>query len=100
MGSVESKIKTGNSENPDIEIRGLITDSTLYVGSKIAEINRSQFEERKVQHRPFFSPISLHPKVARALINLTSINRNQVFEIATNNVVITQIVIVVDQIIP
>ena len=65
-------------ENPDIEIRGLITDSTLYVGSKIAEINRSQFEERKVQHRPFFSPISLHPKVARALVNLTSINKNEV----------------------
>ena len=64
--------------DPDIEIRGLINNSTLYVGSKITEINRSQFEERKVQHRPFFSPISLHPKVARALVNLTSINRNEV----------------------
>jgi tRNA (guanine10-N2)-dimethyltransferase len=65
-------------ENPDIEIRSLITDSKLYVGSKISEIDRSQFENRKVQHRPFFSPISLHPKVARALVNLTSIKRNQV----------------------
>jgi tRNA (guanine10-N2)-dimethyltransferase len=65
-------------ENPDIEIRSLITDSKLYVGSKISEIDRSQFEDRKVQHRPFFSPISLHPKVARALVNLTLIRRNQV----------------------
>jgi tRNA (guanine10-N2)-dimethyltransferase len=65
-------------ENPDIEIRSLITDSKLYVGSKISEIDRSQFENRKVQHRPFFSPISLHPKVARALVNLTSIKRNQI----------------------
>ncbi len=65
-------------ENPDIEVRGLITDSKLYVGSKISEIDRSQFEDRKVQHRPFFSPISLHPKVARALVNLTSVKRNQV----------------------
>jgi tRNA (guanine10-N2)-dimethyltransferase len=65
-------------ENPDIEIRSLITDSKLYVGSKISEIDRTQFEERKVQHRPFFSPISLHPKVARALVNLTSIKRNQI----------------------
>jgi len=65
-------------ENPDIEVRGLITDSKLYVGSKISEIDRSQFEDRKVQHRPFFSPISLHPKVARALVNLTSVKRNQI----------------------
>ena len=65
-------------ENPDIEIRGLITDSNLYVGSKIVEINRSQFEERKVQNRPFFSPISLHPKIARALVNLTSIKKDRV----------------------
>ena len=63
-------------ENPDIEIRGLITDSTLYVCSKIAEINRSRFEERKVQNRPFFSPISLHPKLACALVNLSSIKKD------------------------
>jgi tRNA (guanine10-N2)-dimethyltransferase len=77
-----AKIYTKNRkvilENPDIEIRSLITDSKLYVGSKISEIDRSQFEDRKVQHRPFFSPISLHPKVARALVNLTSIKRNQI----------------------
>jgi tRNA (guanine10-N2)-dimethyltransferase len=64
-------------ENPDIEIRGLITDSTLYVGLKTAEIDRSQFEKRKVQHRPFFSPISLHPKLARALVNLSSIKQDE-----------------------
>ena len=65
-------------ENPEIEIRVMITDSKLYVGSKISGIDRGQFEERKVQHRPFFSPISLHPKVARALVNLTSIKRDEV----------------------
>jgi len=63
-------------ENPDIEIRGLITDSKVYVGSKITEINRSRFESRKVQNRPFFSPISLHPKLACALVNLSSIKKD------------------------
>lgn len=67
-----------NLENPDIEIRGLITDTKLYVGSKIAKINRSQFEDRKVQNRPFFSPISLHPKIARALVNLTSVKKDEI----------------------
>lgn len=65
-------------KNPDIEIRGIITNSTLYVGLKIAEINRRQFEERKVQNRPFFSPISLHPKIARVLVNLSSIKKNDI----------------------
>jgi tRNA (guanine10-N2)-dimethyltransferase len=78
LAEVYTSNREVNLENPDIEIRGLITDSTLYVGSKIAEINRSQFEERKVQNRPFFSPISLHPKIARALVNLTSIKKDEV----------------------
>jgi tRNA (guanine10-N2)-dimethyltransferase len=43
---------------------------------KIAEINRSRFEERKVQNRPFFSPISLHPKLACSLVNLSSIKKD------------------------
>ena len=30
-----------------------------------------------MQYRPFFSPISLHPKLARALINLSSIKKGQ-----------------------
>ncbi|KYK28275.1 hypothetical protein AYK20_07505 [Thermoplasmatales archaeon SG8-52-1] len=65
-------------ENPDIEIRVLITDSKLYIGLKLAEINRTQFEERKVQNRPFFSPISLHPKIARAIVNLSSIKKDDI----------------------
>jgi len=65
-------------KNPDIELRGLITDEKLYVGIKIAEINRSQYEKRKVQFRPYFSPISLHPKIARVMVNLSSIRNNEV----------------------
>ena len=64
-------------ENPDIEIRAMITDSKVYVGSKIHEIDRSKFEERKVQNRPFFSPISLHPRLARALVNLSAVGKNK-----------------------
>jgi tRNA (guanine10-N2)-dimethyltransferase len=64
-------------ENPDIEVRALITDDYVYVGLKLFEINRGVFEERKVQFRPFFSPISLHPKVARALVNISEIDKNQ-----------------------
>lgn len=65
-------------DSPDIEIRGLITDSKVYVGLKTAEINRRQYEERKVQFRPFFSPISLHPKIARVMVNFSSIKNNEI----------------------
>lgn len=63
--------------NPDIEIRVLITDDKVYVGKKIYEINRSKFEMRKVQNRPFFSPISLHPKIARSLVNISQIKKDE-----------------------
>jgi tRNA (guanine10-N2)-dimethyltransferase len=43
----------------------------------LSELNRSQFENRKAQHRPFFSPISLHPKLARVMVNLSSIKKGE-----------------------
>ncbi|MDG6229531.1 MAG: TRM11 family methyltransferase [Candidatus Thermoplasmatota archaeon] len=63
--------------SPDIELRALITSSNVYVGRLLYTIDRGQFERRKAQHRPFFSPISLHPKVARALVNLSEIQSGQ-----------------------
>ena len=77
LAEIFSKNRTVTLNNPDIEIRCFITDDQAYVGIKTGEINRSNFEERKVQHRPFFSPISLHPKLARALVNLSDIRKNE-----------------------
>ena len=78
VADVYTKNRAVDLEKPDNEIRILITDKKIYVGLKIAEINRSQFEERKVQNRPFFSPISLHPKLARALVNLSYIKKGKI----------------------
>lgn len=59
--------------NPDNIINVLITNELVYVSLQIQEINRGAFETRKAHLRPFFSPISLHPKIARALINLAEV---------------------------
>ena len=75
LAEVYTKNRKVSLEKPNIEIRTLITDSNVYVGIKKTEINRSLFEERKVQNRPFFSPISLHPKLARALVNLSMVKK-------------------------
>lgn len=78
LAEIYTKNRKVDLENPDIEIRVLITDKKVYIGLKIAEINRSQYEERKVQNRPFFSPISLHPKLARALVNISTIKKGEI----------------------
>lgn len=59
---------------PDINLRILLSDHVhFFLGEH--EIDRKQFDRRKVAERPFFSPISLHPRYARALVNLTEARR-------------------------
>lgn len=65
-------------KNPKITIRILIEDEKIFIGKKLIEINRSEFEKRKAHYRPYFSPISMHPKIARALVNLSLIKKNDV----------------------
>jgi tRNA (guanine10-N2)-dimethyltransferase len=62
--------------NPDVEVRGIVSDQ-LHLHVKLFEIDRSQYDLRKVKERPYFSPISLHPRYARALVNLTGLRAGQ-----------------------
>jgi tRNA (guanine10-N2)-dimethyltransferase len=78
LASVYTKNRKVKLTDSDIEIRALITDSQVYIGRKLFKIDRSQFEKRKVQFRPFFSPVSLHPRIARVLVNLSNIKKDDV----------------------
>ncbi|RLF57001.1 MAG: hypothetical protein DRN27_08605 [Thermoplasmata archaeon] len=73
LASIYTKNKLVDLNEPDVEIYVIITDKKIYVGRLIISIDRKQYEKRKVKFRPFFSPISLHPKLARALVNLTHV---------------------------
>ena len=70
-------LSSGNDvdlKHPDQEVWILISDRIhVYLGQRA--IDRNILETRKVGERPFFSPISLHPRYARALINLTGAKR-------------------------
>jgi tRNA (guanine10-N2)-dimethyltransferase len=44
---------------------------------EVYDRSADDFEERAVKHRPYFQPISLHPKFARALVNLTQVHDGQ-----------------------
>ncbi len=76
IGTAVSENREVDLETPDIEVRVLLSDALHFFISEV-QIDRTQFEERKVANRPFFSPISLHPKFARALVNLTEVKRGQ-----------------------
>ncbi len=66
---IAAKNKKVNLKFPDAEIRVCVADK-CFVGERIVEIDRKQYEKRKSNLRPFFSPISLHPRIARAMVNL------------------------------
>lgn len=72
IGGVFSEKHDVNLKDPDTVIRMHMSDSVnLFIEE--AAIDKDLLEKRKVGERPFFSPISLHPKYARALINLTGV---------------------------
>ncbi len=74
IGAVLSKKNDVNLKEPDVVVRMQMCDKVhLYIEQRVTDTDL--LEKRKVGERPFFSPISLHPKYARALINLTGVKR-------------------------
>ncbi|MDD3493587.1 MAG: methyltransferase domain-containing protein [Candidatus Thermoplasmatota archaeon] len=63
-------------ENPDLPLF-VVADDHLYLCRVLAPVDRAQFERRRPHHRAFSSPISLHPRLARALVNLSGVRPGQ-----------------------
>jgi tRNA (guanine10-N2)-dimethyltransferase len=59
-------------DEPQEEVR-LIEGERHYLCRRAGMIDRRAFEARKVQERAFVQPISLHPRFARALLNLSRV---------------------------
>jgi tRNA (guanine10-N2)-dimethyltransferase len=78
LGDVYTKNRGVNLVHPDIELRAVLTANTAYVGIKKAEINTSHFQQRRGHLRPFLSPVTMHPKIARALVNLCAVKKNEI----------------------
>lgn len=74
IGGIVARDRKVDLTSPDVEL-GLFVSDHVHFHLREAEIDRSQFEARKVAERPFFSPISLHPKFARAVVNMTFVPR-------------------------
>ncbi len=74
IGGILSARRDVDLKDPDFIVRMQMCDKVhLYIEQHVTETDL--LEKRKVGERPFFSPISLHPRYARALINLTGVKR-------------------------
>ncbi|WP_461865838.1 TIGR01177 family methyltransferase [Thermococcus sp.] len=63
-----------NLSAPDTVVR-VYCGEKLYAGIRRCFFDPKEFERRKAHYRPFFRPISLHPRISRAMVNLTKAKR-------------------------
>ncbi|RLG34160.1 RNA methyltransferase [Methanosarcinales archaeon] len=68
-----------NLTNPSKTFVLLITKQTCFFCLLLHAADKKQFGERKPHLRPFFSPGVIKPKIARALVNLSSIKEGGIF---------------------
>ncbi|HII01335.1 TPA: methyltransferase domain-containing protein [Methanosarcinaceae archaeon] len=77
-GCIYRKGFRANLNNPDIEFRLILSEKTVF-GAPISSVDRSAYEARNPQNKPFFHPGVLMPRVARALVNLSRVRPGELF---------------------
>ena len=58
--------------NPQSDVR-VVFSKSVHAGKVLDRVDRASFEKRKNRYMPYCYPASLHPKFARALVNLTRV---------------------------
>jgi tRNA (guanine10-N2)-dimethyltransferase len=71
-GGLLGKAKGVDLHSPASEVRVVFSEK-VHVGRLIGSVDRASFEARMNKRLPFHCPVSLHPKFARALVNLTQV---------------------------
>jgi len=77
-GCIYRKGFRANLKNPDVEFRVILSEKAV-LGTLLSSIDRSAYEARNPQNKPFFHPGVLMPRVARALVNLSGIKPGEIF---------------------
>ena len=72
LGGVLGERHKINLTRPDLSVRVFVSDKA-HLGLTLIEQDKRAIDGRRPAKRPFFSPITLHPKLARALVNLSRI---------------------------
>lgn len=74
---IESESNTVDLEAPETVIKAYFTNKRIVIGKVIENIDRGLFRKRKNQERPFSSPISLDPVLARVMVNLSEVSAGE-----------------------
>jgi len=64
-------------ENPDVIFRLILIGGQCIFGRLMCSVDRKQYELRRPHRRPFFHPGVLLPGTARALVNISSIQKGE-----------------------
>jgi tRNA (guanine10-N2)-dimethyltransferase len=75
-GCIYRKGFRANLKTPDVEFRVILSEKAVF-GTLLSSIDRSEYEARTPQNKPFFHPGVLMPRVARALVNLSGIKQGE-----------------------
>lgn len=74
LGSViESDERSVDLESPDFTYTVYVFDVEIIVATQIIDIDRGLFQKRSNEKRPYSSPVSLNPVLARFMVNLTGL---------------------------
>lgn len=60
-------------ENPGTVFRAYILEESIALGRQVLDIDRGLFRRRSNEKRPFSSPVSMDPVLARVLVNLSGV---------------------------
>jgi tRNA (guanine10-N2)-dimethyltransferase len=72
VGAILGETDGVDLHHPASDIR-IVFSKKAHIGRMIRAIDRPSFEKRKNRYMPYVYPASLHPKYARALVNLTQV---------------------------
>jgi len=64
-------------ENPDTIVKAYKTGEKIVYGELIEDLPRGLFDKRSNEQRPFSSPISLDPVLARVMVNLSEVSAGE-----------------------
>ena len=76
VGRILGKSRGVDLHHPKCDVR-IVFSERVHIGRLIDAVDRSSFEKRKNRYMPFFYPASIHPKFARALVNLTRVKNGE-----------------------
>ncbi len=75
-GKLSGKNNHVDLEKPETVFRVFVDGDQVYLSKRVFENDGGSFEKRRSHLRPFSSPVSLHPKLARSLVNLSGVKKD------------------------